>query len=705
MRPDGNNIMHPLVIQLDRSLALMEQELARHSLRQEWLPIKNSFFVALAKQLIRLNLLPDSIDVKVFAETAHKESERFINEHRLNLKNEGIVPKTKLEGFMLAAACLHRVNIIHWIAASEGLIETTYSPPHSVECRGKIFVCSVGPVLWSTIGLGSGESTIECSDKRGIVSEARISEEISQRLLRAQALSTAVRWVNIHRAQHAPQLEYYTANTPSRTWLISNEIPRTELLSEFHAQHSMLTKSGIIESRNGNIDDGKNINLPVAGDSLETPKNVPVQRRARSTSKDTQHGSPPTEHVSRDATNNEEISEQKNMFLIDVSGLIFRAYHAIPAQMTGASGVANNAVFGFCRMVLKLLQSVPAGSCVVPVFDHGSHTFRKDLYPDYKANRPPLPEDLIPQFALVREATRAMGLRVVDAEGFEADDVIATYARIASESGAAVTIVSSDKDLCQLVSARVRIWDPMKSVVIGPSEVVQKFGVAPERVADVQALSGDAADNIPGIKGIGPKTAAALINQFGDLDALLQRHAEVKPPRFRDMIKQAGDALRLFRQLVQLRSDVSVPPLSDFVYKPPPRETLRSFFAAQRFNSLIADLDRPARAAGAPVPASSSTAQDVDPPVTRKRARAAKGAAVPEGEDAGAGPVASEADAGTGDGVAEAALVDGQYEVAASMEQVRAWVKLAADRGRLGLVVHGSSPDPQVGASGWCRAW
>ncbi|MDH5189601.1 MAG: DNA polymerase I, partial [Rhodospirillaceae bacterium] len=209
----------------------------------------------------------------------------------------------------------------------------------------------------------------------------------------------------------------------------------------------------------------------------------------------------------------------KHLFLIDGSGFIFRAYHALP-PMTRPDGTPVGAVYGFTKMIMKLVEETDADAIAV-VLDRARKTFRSDIYPEYKAHRPPPPDDLIPQFALVRDAVEAMDLASVDMEGYEADDLIATYAMQARERGAEVTIVSSDKDLMQLIGPGITMMDAMKNKIIGETEVFEKFGVGPDRVIDVQALAGDSSDNIPGVEGIGVKTAALLINEYGDLDGVL----------------------------------------------------------------------------------------------------------------------------------------------------------------------------------------
>ena len=229
-----------------------------------------------------------------------------------------------------------------------------------------------------------------------------------------------------------------------------------------------------------------------------------------------------------------------HVYLVDGSAYIFRAFHALP-PMTRADGTPVNAVYGFANMLTKLVEDSEADFLAV-IFDTARKTFRSDIYPEYKAHRPPAPEELIPQFELIREATRAYSLPCLELEGFEADDLIATYARHAVEQGFDVTIVSSDKDLMQLVGPGVRMMDPMKNKFIGPDEGVEKFGVTPDRVVDVQALLGDSTDNVPGIKGIGEAPAAQLINEFGDLDKLFE--ATQDPEAVKAMVVEKADACK-----------------------------------------------------------------------------------------------------------------------------------------------------------------
>jgi len=278
----------------------------------------------------------------------------------------------------------------------------------------------------------------------------------------------------------------------------------------------------------------------------------------------------------------------KHLCLIDGSGYIFRAFFAIKTPMTRADGTPVGAVFGFCSMLWKLLQEQDCDHLAV-IFDAGRRSFRNDIYPEYKAHRPEAPPELVPQFALVREATRAFNLPAIEAAGFEADDLIATYARTAQEAGAKVTIISSDKDLMQLIRPGVAMWDPMKNKPIGEAEVLEKFGVAPDRVVDVQSLAGDSTDNVPGVPGIGVKTAAELIGVYGDLDTLLARAGEIKQPKRREALLTNADKARISRELVRLKDDCVVPEgLDALVKRRPDPATLRSFLEAQNFKSLLA---------------------------------------------------------------------------------------------------------------------
>ncbi|PWC94998.1 DNA polymerase [Azospirillum sp. TSO5] len=278
------------------------------------------------------------------------------------------------------------------------------------------------------------------------------------------------------------------------------------------------------------------------------------------------------------------------MYLVDGSGFIFRAFHALP-MLTRPDGTPVNAVLGFSNMLLKLLADAKAEAVAV-VFDSKRLNFRNEFYPDYKAHRPEPPEELKPQFALIREATEAFCLPCLELEGFEADDLIATYARLAQEAGRQVTIVSSDKDLMQLVRPGVGMFDPMKNKSIGPDEVFEKFGVPPEKVVDVQALAGDSVDNVPGVPGIGVKTAAQLITEYGDLEALLANAEKIKQPARRQKLIEFADLARVSRRLVLLDDQVPPPkPLDELRVREPDHQKLIDFLRAQGFRSIVSRVE------------------------------------------------------------------------------------------------------------------
>lgn len=281
-----------------------------------------------------------------------------------------------------------------------------------------------------------------------------------------------------------------------------------------------------------------------------------------------------------------------HLYLVDGSGFLFRAYHALPPLTRKKDGLPIGAVSGYCNMLWKLLcdmnGEMPTHMAVI--FDAARKTFRNDIYPAYKANRPPAPEDLVPQFSLVRDATRAFSVACIEEPGYEADDLIATYARIAHEAGARTTIVSSDKDLMQLVKnsdAPVNLFDAMKSKWIGIPEVQEKFGVAPDRVIDIQALAGDAVDNVPGVPGIGIKTAATLINTYGDLEGLLAHASEIKQPKRREKLMENAEAARISYRLVKLKDDAPLPaPVEDMAVQDVDGAKALAFLKDMELNTL-----------------------------------------------------------------------------------------------------------------------
>jgi DNA polymerase-1 len=279
-----------------------------------------------------------------------------------------------------------------------------------------------------------------------------------------------------------------------------------------------------------------------------------------------------------------------HVFLVDGSGYIFRAYHALPPLSRKSDGLQLNAVLGFCNMLWKLLRDMKPEerpTHLAVVFDKSEKTFRTEMYPDYKAHRPDPPDDLIPQFAFIREAVRAFDLPCLEQAGFEADDLIATYVRLACEAGATATIVSSDKDLMQLVTDCVIMYDTMKDRRIGIPEVIEKFGVPPEKVIEVQALIGDSTDNVPGVPGIGVKTAAQLICEYGDLETLLTRAGGIKQEKRRQTLIDNADKARLSKQLVTLDQNVTLDvPVGDLAVHDPDYKKLIAFLKAMEFNTL-----------------------------------------------------------------------------------------------------------------------
>jgi DNA polymerase-1 len=278
-----------------------------------------------------------------------------------------------------------------------------------------------------------------------------------------------------------------------------------------------------------------------------------------------------------------------HLFLVDGSGYIFRAYHALPPLTRKSDGLQVNAVLGFCNMLWKLLNDMKDDkpTHLAVVFDKSEKTFRTEMYADYKANRDSPPDDLIPQFPLIREAVRAFEIPCLEQGGFEADDLIATYARLAIEAKATTTIVSSDKDLMQLVGKTVVMYDTMKDKRIGVPEVIEKFGVPPEKVIEVQALIGDSSDNVPGVPGIGVKTAAQLIGEYGDLDTLLKRAGEIKQDKRRQTLIDNAEAARLSKKLVTLDQHVKLDvPVDELAVHEPDYKNLIAFLKAMEFSTL-----------------------------------------------------------------------------------------------------------------------
>jgi DNA polymerase I len=412
-----------------------------------------------------------------------------------------------------------------------------------------------------------------------------------------------------------------------------------------------------------------------------------------------------------------------HVFLVDGSGYIFRAYHALPPINRKSDGLQLNAVFGFCNMLWKLLRDMKDDerpTHLAVVFDKSEKTFRTAMYPDYKAHRPDPPDDLRPQFKFVREAVAAFDLPCLEQDGFEADDLIATYVREASEAGATATIVSSDKDLMQLVTDDVIMFDTMKDRKIGRAEVIEKFGVPPEKVIEVQALIGDSTDNVPGVPGIGVKTAAQLIVEYGDLETLLFRAPEIKQEKRRQSLIEHAEAARMSKKLVTLDDRVKLDvPIGDLAVHEPDHKRLVAFLKAMEFNSLMrrvaefsdidpADIDAQAHAGGsaaaveerAPKPAAAEAAAapartgggDMRLPLTGGgMAMRAPAAGDRTGNFSGT-PLAL---AAARTQVARNAKFDrSAYETVRTLDQLKAWIERARDTGLVAIDVSTASGDP-----------
>jgi len=409
-----------------------------------------------------------------------------------------------------------------------------------------------------------------------------------------------------------------------------------------------------------------------------------------------------------------------HLFLVDGSGYIFRAYHALPPLTRKSDGLQINAVLGFCNMIWKLLNDMKPEdrpTHLAVVFDKSEKTFRTDFYPEYKAHRPEAPADLIPQFPLIREATRAFDIPCLEQAGFEADDLIATYARIATEAKAATTIVSSDKDLMQLVNGMVSLYDTMKDKRIGHDEVVEKFGVPPDKVIEVQALIGDSTDNVPGVPGIGVKTAAQLIGEFGDLETLLRRAGEIKQEKRRQTLIDNAELARISKRLVTLDQNVDLEvPVDDLAVHDPDYRKLVAFLKAMEFNTLTrrvaeksgieaAEIEADARlSAGAPVPSPKGESGgrgapsggngelDLGAPPSSSLPPKGEGSA---GADQGVGTPAALAQAHLA--AAKARKIDrSKYETVRTLDRLKAWVLRAKETGLVAVDTETTSLDPMI---------
>src|SRR6266702_2509521 len=400
-----------------------------------------------------------------------------------------------------------------------------------------------------------------------------------------------------------------------------------------------------------------------------------------------------------------------HVFLVDGSSYIFRAYHALPPLNRKSDGLQVNAVLGFCNMLWKLLRDMPPDNRpthLAIIFDKSEVTFRNKLYPAYKAHRPPAPNDLIPQFPLIREAVRAFDLPCLEQAGFEADDLIATYVRLACERGATATIVSSDKDLMQLVTDCVTMYDTMKDRRIGIPEVIEKFGVPPEKVVEVQALAGDSTDNVPGVPGIGIKTAAQLIVEYGDLEQLLFRATEIKQPKRREALIENAEKARISRKLVLLDDKVELEvPLDDLAVHEPDARKLVAFLKAMEFSTLtrrVADYSQIDPANVDADAANSSEARSGDGAARTKTSETsgdlfARPAAAAKGGDKGdksASPKGAPISlaAAREEALRKLPVDRGKYQAIKTLAELNAFVARIHDSGHVAIEIKANSIDP-----------
>jgi DNA polymerase-1 len=410
------------------------------------------------------------------------------------------------------------------------------------------------------------------------------------------------------------------------------------------------------------------------------------------------------------------LKRDDHVFLVDGSGFIFRAYHALPPLSRKSDGLQTGAVLGFCNMLWKLINEMPAEdkpTHLAVVFDKSEKTFRTDFYPDYKAHRPDVPSDLIPQFPLIREAVRAFDLPCLEQPGFEADDLIATYARLACEAQATCTIVSSDKDLMQLVNDCVIMYDTMKDPPkgrkIGVPEVIEKFGVPPEKVIEVQALIGDSSDNVPGVPGIGVKTAAQLIGEYGDLETLLSRASEIKQDKRRQTLIDNAELARISKRLVTLDQNVALEvPVEDLALHEPDYKNLIAFLKSMEFTTLTrrvaekSGIDANEIAANAKLTSGSAAAAPASTP-------AQPASTSRYGElDLGDRPVRESAPAASKEftpaelAAAHLAAEQGKkfdrskYETVRGLDRLKAWVLRAKDVGHVAITTRTTSLDPMT---------
>ena len=409
--------------------------------------------------------------------------------------------------------------------------------------------------------------------------------------------------------------------------------------------------------------------------------------------------------MSDDSASTNELGAGDHLFLVDGSSYIFRAYHALPPLTRKSDGLPVGAVAGFCNMLWKLLQEglTPEegdeATHFAVIFDASGTTFRNEIYDQYKAHRPPAPEDLVPQFGLIRQAVEAFNIASVEQLGYEADDLIATYARQASEAGAEVTIIGSDKDLMQLVGPGVTMVDTMKNRRIGPDQVVDKFGVSPDKVVDVQALAGDSVDNVPGVPGIGVKTAAQLINEFGNLENLLAGAETIKQNKRRENLINFADQARLSRRLVELSQDVPVATaLGDLAVRGLDGGKLIAFLKAMEFSTLTRRVAEAAEVDGDAISAGtvSIVGWETAAPADAVERTAADGDVNVDHTPSALSELRIEE-------AAKTKIDTSAYEIVRDVEQLDAWITAATDQGSVAIDTETTSLDAMsaelVGAS------
>ena len=389
------------------------------------------------------------------------------------------------------------------------------------------------------------------------------------------------------------------------------------------------------------------------------------------------------------------IVKGSHVYLIDGSGYIFRAFHALPPLTRPSDGLPVGAVHGFCAMLWKLLGDSKLSdrpTHIAVVFDTARDTFRSAIYEAYKANRPPPPDELIPQFALIRQAVRAFNVACIEQDGYEADDLIATYASQAVEQGGDATIVSSDKDLMQLIQPGIVMLDTMKNKRIGRDEVLERFGVEPSHVVEVQALSGDATDNVPGVPGIGVKTAAELIREYGDLDTLLARASEIRQPKRRERLIEFAEQARISRELVRLKCDVPLHiELQQLGVQDPDPDALLGFLRAMEFNTLTRRIGEKLGVELPPMPDKPAARASRRPAPTAAATQSQKPAAGAEGPEAGtpAAVAAFAQEAST-----TPAIDRSKYETVTTLARLEHWIEEARAIGRFAIDTETTARDP-----------